>query len=175
MAGSLSDFPLHAGSKIDRRVVIIGIGNLLNGDDGAGVLAAQMLRESLVRHGRLVEPLPEPPAPAVWVIDAGPAPESFTGPVRRFQPDLVILIDAAELGEAPGAIRWFDWQAAQGLSGSTHTLPPSMLARYLITETGCQVILIGIQPRQLEMDSGLSTEAQAAVTQLVQFLSQIFM
>ncbi len=53
-----------------------------------------------------------------------PCPENCTGAVLRFAPDLVVLVDAAEMGEAPATIRWLDWQETTGLSASPPTLPP---------------------------------------------------
>lgn len=168
----LPDF-LQNNRRAFKRIAIVGIGNELNGDDAVGVLAARSLSRCLNEQGIAVDmkavsglqgqPVADSGGPALLVIDSGPAPEGFTGPLRRFQPDLVIMIDAAELGEPPGTIRWFDWEAAQGMSGSTHTLPPSMFARYLMTETGCQVLLIGVQPKHLNFDEGISPEARAAV------------
>src|SRR5512147_1394215 len=116
------------------RVAILGIGNELSGDDGAGV---RVVRELAARL---------PATPGVLLIDGGVAPENFTGPLRRFQPDLVLEIDAALLDEPPGTTRAIDWREADGLSASTHTLPPSVLASYLVSELKCDVRLIGIQP-----------------------------
>ena len=39
-------------------------------------------------------------------MEAGPAPENFTGPLRRFRPDLVLLVDAAQMDAEPGTIGW---------------------------------------------------------------------
>lgn len=139
------------------RVAILGIGNELNGDDAAGV---RVVRELAARL---------PATPGVLLIDGGIAPENFTGPLRRFRPDLVIEIDAALLDEPPGTTRAIDWREADGLSASTHTLPPSVLASYLVSETGCEVRLIGIQPARSAGDTldaagaTLSAEVERAV------------
>lgn len=101
------------------------------------------------------------------IIDAGPAPENFTGPLRRFRPDLVIMIDAAEMGEAPGSVAWHEWQAAVGFSASSHTLPPSVLAEFLVHELGCQVAMLLVQAGQLEFTAPMSKAVDAAVTELV--------
>ncbi len=145
------------------RIAIIGIGNELNGDDAAGVLVARALSEKLGDR----EKEPSSRSPAFMIIEAGLAPEAFTGPLRRFMPGLVILIDAAELGEPPGTVRWFDWSAGQGLSASTHTLPPTVLAEYLMKELGCLVTLVGIQPEHLEFDKKMSEAVARAVENLV--------
>ncbi len=136
------------------RVAILGVGNELNGDDGAGVRAARALAST------------RPPAPGVLVIDAGTAPESFTGPLRRFAPDLVVEIDAADQGMPPGFTSWIDWSEADGLSASTHTLPPSVLATFLSRDLGCRVALVGVQPARLGTGGGLSPAVEAAVAEL---------
>ena len=59
------------------RLAVLGIGHELCGDDAVGVRLAGMLRPLVTGNERLL------------VIEAGPAPENFTGPLRRFQPDLV--------------------------------------------------------------------------------------
>jgi hydrogenase 3 maturation protease len=133
------------------RVAVVGVGNTMRGDDGAGVLVVRALAASLQN------------APDVLLIDGSTAPENFTGPLRRFRPDLVIEIDAAHLDQPPGTVAWVDWRDADGMSASTHTLPPSVLARFLTADLGCRVSLLGIQPATLEMGCGLSPEVADAV------------
>lgn len=97
------------------------------------------------------------------VIDAGPAPENVSGVLRRFKPDLVLVVDAAQMGDPPGSVRWLPWQETIGLSASTHTLPIHMFGTYLTQELGCEVALLGIQPAQNALDAPLSPEVAAAV------------
>ncbi|MBN2303967.1 MAG: hydrogenase 3 maturation endopeptidase HyCI, partial [Anaerolineae bacterium] len=72
------------------RVALVGIGHELNGDDAAGLAVVRALLPLAEGRDR------------VSLIDAGPAPENCTGPLRAFAPDLVLLIDAAQMGEEPG-------------------------------------------------------------------------
>ena len=141
------EFPLSRPA----RVAILGVGNEMNGDDGAGVCAVRTLAALT------------PALPDVLLIEAGAAPESYTGPLRRFAPDLVIEIDAAMLGGEAGATAWLDWREADGLSASTHTLPPSVLAKFIQADLGCEMTIIGIQPERVEMGAGLSPAVAAAV------------
>lgn len=140
--------------------MILGIGNETSGDDAAGVLAVRALAERLAGRAH------------VLVIDAGIAPENQTAPVRRFAPDVVVMIDAAQMNEPPGTIRWLDWAATDGLSASTHTLPPYILAKFLVAETGCAVGLIGIQPAQNGFDVPLSAVMAAAVEVVVEGVAE---
>ena len=63
-------------------IVLLGIGNPLHADDGAGPKLADMLAGT----------------PGVTAFNCGTAPENFTGLVRRLDPDLLIL---DELGYLP--------------------------------------------------------------------------
>jgi hydrogenase 3 maturation protease len=140
------------------RLAVLGIGHELCGDDAVGVRLAGMLRPLTAGNERLL------------VIEAGPAPENFTGPLRRFRPDLVLLVDAAQMDAGPGTIGWLDLQSVGGISASSHTLPLHILVSYLVAELGCQVALIGIQPEQTFAYGPLTPRVQAAAQAVLQAL-----
>jgi len=153
MRSSKSDAP---------RVAIVGIGNEFNGDDAAGVLVARKLstRECAVDANH------------VLVIEAGQAPENITAELRRFGPQIVLLIDAAQVNAEPGEVIWIPWETTSGMSASSHSLPLSMLARYLTLEFACTVHLLGIQPAQNEINGSVSLVVSAAVDDICQTLCQ---
>jgi hydrogenase 3 maturation protease len=149
---------LHQWIARQNRVAILGIGNPLRSDDAAGVLVARRLADSALLRD----------LDWVLVIEAGHAPENATAGLRRFGPQVVLLIDAAEMGEAPGTIRWVDMEEIDGMSASTHTLPLSMLAKYLILELGCEVKILGIQPQTTEIGEWVSRNVLLAVDEIVE-------
>jgi hydrogenase 3 maturation protease len=125
------------------------VGQELRGDDGVGPAIARML-------GR-------PRLPGEWlVLDGGPAPESCTGPVRRHRPNLVLFLDAAEMGAPVGTVRWLDWRDVDGCGGSTHSLPLATLAGFLAAELVCEVGVLGVQPGGNEISAPLSPAARRA-------------
>jgi hydrogenase maturation protease HycI len=148
---------LMARRKNDQppRVAVVGVGHELRGDDAVGVLVAQILKPLLARSDH------------VLVVDGGHAPENHTGTLRRFAPALVLLVDAARMDEPPGTVRWLAWQETSGVSASTHTMPPYVLAQYLTAELGCEVAIVGIQPAHLNMDDPPSAPVQKAVVDVV--------
>ena len=149
---------LQQSAKADQppRVAVLGIGHELNGDDAAGLA---VVRSLTLQQDRLL------------LIVAGPAPENQTGALRAFDPDLVLLIDAAQMGAEPGTVRLLDWQATTGISASTHTMPLHMLAKFLTLDLGCDVALLGIQPFANAIDAPLSLEMQAVVGDVVRELT----
>jgi hydrogenase maturation protease HycI len=141
------------------RVAVVGVGNELRGDDGAGPMVARLLAEAVGGQDGLL------------IVDGGSAPENSSGLLRRFAPDLVLLVDAAEAGDSPGAVRWIDCAAAGGGGPTTHTLPLRLLSAYLHAELGCRVVLLGIQPADLSLDAPLSGPVRAAVDTVAQALA----
>ncbi len=163
------------------RVAILGIGQELRGDDAAGVVVARKLRTLRAykedRHKAITEGLAEghfayEKSPFL-VLDAGPAPESCTGALRRFRPDLVLLIDAAQMDQAPGCVSWLTEDDIFGLSANTHTLPLNLLTQFLRAELGCQVALLGIQPADTTFDAEISPAVHSAVGQVVNSLQAL--
>lgn len=141
--------------KADPRVAFLGIGNELNGDDAAGVWLSRRLLSLKVSCDRLL------------FFDCGQVPENSLSTLRKFRPDLVVLMDAADFGGEPGEVRWIDPQATTGFSASSHTLPFSVLSKYLIKELGCVVRVLGIQPLSLEFDAGLSSPVRNSLALLI--------
>ena len=152
-------------SRLDRcvRVAVVGIGNELNGDDAAGVTVARKLKA-------LIGPAQDLP---LRVIDAWTALENVTEMLRSFAPDLVLLIDAAQMRKLPGTIRWLDWRDTIGLSTSTPTLPPYVIAESLVDEIRCEVDVIGIQPYDNSFGMPLSSDVRRAVNEVVSDLQAI--
>jgi hydrogenase 3 maturation protease len=131
----------------------MGVGQTLFGDDAAGVEIAKRLQALSNEH--------------LLVIEACYVPENFTGAVRRFGPDLVLLIDAAHMDAEPGVVRWLDWRDVTGFSASSHTGPLSSLASFMSVTMGCEVWIIGIQPADLTLNAPLSAAVASAVDQVV--------
>lgn len=144
------------------RVAVVGIGHELRGDDAAGVVVARLLNQ----WGH---------SPSLQVIEAGAAPENCCGLLFRFRPDLVLFVDAAQMGAEPGTVRWLTWDLIKsgdvaGFSVSTHTLPLQILANYLTVGLGCPVALLGIQPADISMGDSLSPVVALAVEATAQSL-----
>ena len=131
-----------------------------------------MVAHSLLRRQRSRQKAdPAPDTPALLIVEGGSAPENCTGLIRRFQPDLVLLVDAAHMQEPAGTIRWLDWKDITGLSAFTHSLPLYMFAQYLTAECHCAVALVGIQPLHTALGEPLSEPVCRAVRRAADSLS----
>jgi hydrogenase 3 maturation protease len=143
--------------------VVLGIGNPLGGDDAAGPCLVRMLKRKRQRTNK--------PSFGITAIDAGTAPESYTSTIRQHRPDLLILVDAADMGLPPGALRAIPPEKISVLSFSTHHMPLSMFISY-VQELCGKVLLIGVQPGQTEMGKCLSRVVRKSMTELGEAILQ---
>jgi hydrogenase 3 maturation protease len=137
------------------KLAIVGVGNESKGDDAAGVLAIRKLSD----------------LQGVLVLEGGTSPENVTPPLRRFSPSWVIFVDSVDFGGRPGEFRVFDPLKTSGSHISTHTLPLSLLSKYLEVELGARVLLVGIQPKSLE--GPVSAEVGLGVERVAVFLRRV--
>lgn len=156
----LSQHRAKSGQSL--RIAILSVGNPMRSDDAAGSLVARALsqRECAADTEHIL------------IIEAGQSPENATGQLRRFAPDLVLIIDAANIGQAPGTVRWIEEEYIDGMSASTHSLPLSMLAHYLKLEHNCTVRFLGIQPDSNEVGERVSPEVLHSVHEIVEELDR---
>jgi hydrogenase 3 maturation protease len=143
----------------DYRLVIIGIGNSLKSDDGLGVVVVQMLQGKTNDN--------------ILTIDSGTIPETYVGPIRKFNPSHILMIDVAEIGTKPGTVRFVFPDEIQGLAISTHTLPLNVFADYLKKEINAKIALLAVQPKNLDFGESLSLDVLDAVKSLSNMLLDV--
>ncbi len=138
--------------------VVLGVGNLILGDDGVGVHVA---------HALAARGCPE----GVEVLDGGTAPLdalATVGPVRR-----LIVVDAANLGEEPGTVRVLspdDLIPASGESVSLHDLDLiwALTVLRLTTQEPDEVAIIGVQPASMDCSTELSPAVAARLEDVIE-------
>jgi len=139
--------------------VIIGIGNTLKGDDGAGPSVCQQLRRAKVRAG---------------LIDTGTVPENYIQLIIKKAPQNLLIIDAADFGASPGTIEIFKPEQLNSLVTSTHTLSPRLFIDMVRQDIKVDVYFVGIQPAQTQLGQSVSAEVNQAIQLLTHTLTEIF-
>jgi hydrogenase maturation protease len=138
--------------------LIIGLGNPLRGDDGVGVRAAQALA---------ARALPDD----VEVIDGGTQGLGIVNLMEGRQQ--VILVDAADVGQAPGQFARFTLDEARLLGDDQHLsvhaagLRDALLLAQALKMLPQEVVIFGVQPATVEWGSALSPQVEAALPDLI--------
>lgn len=140
------------------RTLVLGIGNIVHSDDGAGVFAARLLQQD-VR-------LPE----AVTVIEGGTLGLELLPYLQ--DADRILLLDGIDVSEPPGTLVCMRGDGVQGLKGnwSVHQLGVADLlaALRLIRDDQPEVVILGVQPGSTDWGTELSPQVSAAMPGLVE-------
>jgi hydrogenase maturation protease len=135
----------------------LGLGNLVHSDDGLGVHAIERLRED-----------PRVPPDAV-LMDGGTQGLSLLPHISAYQ--RLLVIDALDVGEAPGTIVRLEGNALRHLPGkaSVHQLgfADLLVALELLGELPEEIVLLGVQPLSTDWSAELTAPVEAALTPLL--------
>ncbi|MGB2864237.1 MAG: hydrogenase 3 maturation endopeptidase HyCI [Sedimentisphaerales bacterium] len=143
----------------DSPTVILGIGNILKGDDGAGPLVCEQLTAAKI---------------SAELIDAGTVPENYIQRIIKKAPRTLLVIDAIDFGAEAGTIKVFELQQLNSHVISTHTLSPRLFVDIIGRSIQVDVYFIGIQPAQTQLGQSVSAAVSRAIEQLCSILAEIF-
>ncbi|HVN75354.1 MAG TPA: hydrogenase maturation protease [Thermoanaerobaculaceae bacterium] len=149
---------LERAAKRRQRLLVLGIGNEMLGDDAVGHLLAEELAP-LEREGFVAA------AVGVAIENAGPL-------VRRHRPNVLLLIDAATgLGRAPWA--FVPPSRLDSFCHSTHSVPLSLLvAAWKTDNPALAVRFIGVTPHSNELGAPLSPRVAAARAEIARIFRE---
>jgi hydrogenase maturation protease len=144
-------------APLDADTVVVGVGNIVHSDDGAGVHALQMLRDA-----------GEAPAGAL-LLDGGTLGLellSYLQNARR-----ILFLDAVDACAEPGTTLRIETEVLRGMRGSwnVHQLGVADLlnALALVSVTPQEIVLLGVQPESTDWGSECTPPVKRALPQLV--------
>ena len=152
----------HAERGVHRVIasnVVIGLGNVLRGDDGIGPRAvAALARERLPND--------------VELIDGGNAGLTLLDWLEGR--DTAIIIDAASMNSVPGTVVRFDCdgvidcnRAAVGVSHAPNAFAVLSLAEQLGTFQLPRITIYGVEPESVEPSMSLTRTGEQALSEVV--------
>lgn len=139
-------------NRIKGGVAIIGVGNIIRGDDGIGPKFIAMLREKKVK---------------AHLFDGGTVPENYIFPILSTSSDTLIIVDAADMGVKPGDAGTFDLEKISNVSFSTHSPSPRLFTDLLKTgKESINIFVVAVQPKRTVLGDKLSSEVEAGLCKL---------
>ena len=144
------------------RVLIVGVGNRLLGDEGMGPRAIDKL-------SRIKMP------PFVSILDCGCDVLSIALCLDR--PNKIVIVDAIRAGGEPGRVYRFDYReltATDGKMCSAHqigTVEALRLLRLMCAAlANTEIVVIGAEPKTTELHAGLSKEMKKSIPELIRLV-----
>lgn len=141
------------------RIAVVGIGNILMGDDGIGVAVIEALRQEELPAG-------------VELYDAGTALSDMLSVIGSA--DRVIFVDSCRADGEPGSVyrsvcRPDDW-ASEPLGDSLHDIGVAHAVQMHRLAGGRlgEIVVIGIEPKEVALREGLSPALQSRLPDIVQ-------
>jgi len=145
---NVKDLPARLKGK---RFGVVGVGNALKGDDGAGPALVALLAARGARFP---------------IVDASEVPENYGGWVVRQGLDAVVFVDAVDFRGAPGEWRLIPFEDLMHSASSTHRLSLHFLVRYLMEHWTGEALLAGVQPKSMKLGEELSPEVAGGIDTL---------
>ena len=139
-----------------KRFGVVGIGNVIKGDDGVGCLVVEKLGEDF----------------AMPTVDCAEVPENYGGWVERRGLEAVLYVDAVEFGGRPGEVQIIPLEKMMESATSTHHLSLHYMIRFLQEEWTGDAIMIGIQPVSMMIGEDVCAEVAAGAELLVEILKK---
>jgi hydrogenase 3 maturation protease len=133
----------------------------MRGDDGLGSILCRLLDENWEND-------------AFVSIDGGTVPENFTGVIKRENPSHILLVDAVNMNQVPGHIKLVKKDEISKYSISTHALPISFIIKYLEEVTDSKIALLGVQPKNMDLEEEMSDEVKKSIDKVINILNNLF-
>ena len=140
------------------KTVILGVGNVLKGDDAAGPLVCEAVQGDI----------------SATVINAGTVPENYIRPVIRACPENLLIVDAVDFGQPSGTIRVFKPDEVASFALSTHALSFHLFADMIRQEISLETIVLGIQPTHMTIGEKISPAVWESINAVADVLRTVF-
>ena len=152
-----TDIRTELSRRLKGNVLLIGTGNTLRGDDGAGPALISLLEGNVNAS----------------LLDVGELPESNFSKIQAARADTIVVIDAADFGAAPGDVAVLEPEAIAGYSTSTHQMPMNLFFRFIKGDRDIETFAIGIQPAQIGLGESMSPAVAVSVRALAELLQDL--
>ncbi len=138
---------------------MVGAGNTLRTDDGAGIEIISKLRSRLGPA----------PVPGLEIHDAAQPAERLISRLSA-EPGRIMVFDAVEASKAPGEVVFCRLSDTKYGFFATHNVPMKLIPGVAARER--DIYLVGVQPSSLEVGEGLTEAVRASVEEVVSIVAR---
>ena len=140
------------------KVVIVGIGNIMKGDDAFGPALIERLKKKKTN---------------TVLIDAGNSLEKYTGKIAKENPDTILFVDATHLDEEAGKYQVLMPEDIIKSALTTHDISPAMIIDYLKNQTKAKIYMLGVQPKNISLGEGMSESVKKTLEEICELVTEV--
>jgi len=123
-------------SQKDKRILFVGIGNLLKMDDGVGVYISSNIKQT----------------DTISTLTVEVSIENYIGKINSINPDILVLIDSVNLKSEPGTCKLLPISKIRDLTFNTHNISLKKVSDFF----EMPVFVLGIQPEKVAFGENIS-------------------
>jgi hydrogenase 3 maturation protease len=120
----------------DKKILFVGIGNLLRMDDGAGPFISSGIRNRTNISSLTVEV----------------SLENYIGKINSLNPEILVLIDTVDMNASPGFYKLMNVEQIEDMTFNTHNISLKRISEFFTMP----VFILGLQPEKVEFGENMS-------------------
>lgn len=136
----------------DKRILFVGIGNVLKQDDGVGIYISRKIRET----NRILS------------LTVEVSIENYIGKINSLEPDVLVLIDCVDIHESAGTYKLLSLSEIQDLTFNTHNISLKRLSEFFIMP----VFILGIQPEKIDFGENISYLVKVVADKIIKQINK---
>lgn len=138
-------------SEKEKKILFVGIGNLLRKDDGAGAyISSNILKRDNIS-----------------ALTAEVSIENYIGKINTLGPDILVLIDAVDMGSSPGTHKILNISEIIDTTFNTHNISLKRISEFFKME----IVVLGIQPEKIDFGENMSYLVKNEADKLIKVIN----
>jgi hydrogenase 3 maturation protease len=137
----------------DKKILFVGIGNLLKMDDGIGVYISKRIQN----RGNIT------------TLTVEVSIENYIGKINSINPGILILIDCTDMSLAPGTFKLLSINQIHDLNFNTHSISLKHLSEFF----RMPVYILGIQPEKIDFGENLTYLVKSVADKIINQINRL--
>jgi hydrogenase 3 maturation protease len=148
MFEELNDFLIQKAKK----VLFVGIGNVLKMDDGIGVYISNRIKNTGY----------------IQALTAEVSIENYIGKINSLNPEILVLIDCADIRSPAGTFKILPIRQIQDITFNTHNISLKRLSEFF----RMPVYILAIQPEKIDFGENISYLVKAVADGIIKQINK---
>jgi hydrogenase maturation protease len=136
----------------DKKILFVGIGNVLRSDDGVGVHICNKIKKS----------------PYIDTLIVEVSIENYIKKINDLDPDILVLVDCADLKREPGHAELLPVAKIRDFTPGTHNISLKRVSEFF----KMQVLVLGIQPVSISIGEHMTSRVKKSADRIIKTINR---